>query len=111
MKCCICLGELNAAYQLKANSNNTSLIANEEVKNSNSTEANNKSNEDKQLVEIKQSCCKKAFRCFRVKGHKDEPIMVMMTPCKHIFHIECLEEWMKIKYSCPQCRCILPQIN
>jgi hypothetical protein len=28
----------------------------------------------------------------------------MITPCKHIFHSECLEAWLKMKKECPSCR-------
>lgn len=29
---------------------------------------------------------------------------LMMTPCHHIFHSECLESWFKMKKECPNCR-------
>ncbi|EGW30268.1 uncharacterized protein SPAPADRAFT_52369 [Spathaspora passalidarum NRRL Y-27907] len=34
----------------------------------------------------------------------------MITPCHHIFHDECLENWMKYKLRCPICRESLPPI-
>ncbi|KAI5962956.1 uncharacterized protein KGF55_002748 [Candida pseudojiufengensis] len=34
----------------------------------------------------------------------------MITPCHHIFHVECLENWMKYKLQCPVCRTSLPPI-
>lgn len=34
----------------------------------------------------------------------------MITPCFHIFHSECLEDWMKYKLQCPICRNGLPPI-
>lgn len=34
----------------------------------------------------------------------------MITPCRHIFHTECLEDWMKYKLQCPVCRNALPPI-
>ena len=34
----------------------------------------------------------------------------MITPCDHIFHSKCLEEWMKIKYICPYCKSQIPEI-
>lgn len=34
----------------------------------------------------------------------------MITPCHHIFHTECLENWMKYKLQCPVCRHSLPPI-
>jgi len=32
----------------------------------------------------------------------------MLTPCDHIFHEECLSQWMNIKMECPTCRSQLP---
>ncbi|OLY81976.1 Transmembrane E3 ubiquitin-protein ligase 1 [Smittium mucronatum] len=34
----------------------------------------------------------------------------MVTPCHHIFHTSCLDEWMRIKLECPVCRTPLPPI-
>ena len=30
--------------------------------------------------------------------------LYMLTPCKHIFHSECLEKWLEQKKECPNCR-------
>lgn len=35
---------------------------------------------------------------------------VMVTPCRHIFHGKCLEDWMVYKLQCPVCRCPLPPV-
>jgi len=34
----------------------------------------------------------------------------VLTPCQHRFHICCLKNWVKQNYSCPYCRCSLPQL-
>lgn len=34
----------------------------------------------------------------------------MITPCHHIFHTECLEDWMVYKLQCPVCRTALPPV-
>lgn len=34
----------------------------------------------------------------------------MVTPCRHIYHTECLEEWMQSQLQCPICRNPLPPI-
>ncbi|KAF3986835.1 hypothetical protein FT663_01566 [Candidozyma haemuli var. vulneris] len=35
---------------------------------------------------------------------------IMVTPCRHIFHVKCLEDWMVYKLQCPVCRCALPPV-
>lgn len=34
----------------------------------------------------------------------------MLAPCEHIFHRECLEQWMDVKMECPICRTELPAL-
>jgi len=34
----------------------------------------------------------------------------MLAPCDHVFHRECLEQWMDVKMECPICRMDLPPI-
>ncbi|ANB14097.1 ubiquitin-protein ligase TUL1 [Sugiyamaella lignohabitans] len=34
----------------------------------------------------------------------------MVTPCRHIFHTECMEQWMRTRLQCPVCRNPLPPI-
>jgi transmembrane E3 ubiquitin-protein ligase len=34
----------------------------------------------------------------------------MVTPCRHIFHAECLEGWMNLRLVCPVCREALPPL-
>lgn len=36
--------------------------------------------------------------------------MYMVTPCRHIFHTDCLENWMKFRLQCPICREDLPPL-
>lgn len=36
--------------------------------------------------------------------------MYMVTPCRHIFHTACLENWMKFRLKCPICREDLPPV-
>ncbi|KAK0569441.1 hypothetical protein OC861_000929 [Tilletia horrida] len=33
---------------------------------------------------------------------------IMVAPCHHIFHTECLERWLQYKSECPSCRLALP---
>lgn len=34
----------------------------------------------------------------------------MVTPCRHIFHSECLEGWLRFRLQCPICRENLPPL-
>ena len=34
-----------------------------------------------------------------------------VTPCAHVFHAKCLEQWLEIKMECPTCRRSLPPIT
>lgn len=36
--------------------------------------------------------------------------MYMVTPCRHVFHSSCLENWMKFRLQCPICREDLPPL-
>ncbi|MCJ1275042.1 hypothetical protein MMC21_002842 [Puttea exsequens] len=36
--------------------------------------------------------------------------MYMVTPCRHIFHSQCLEGWMRYRLQCPICRENLPPL-
>jgi hypothetical protein len=35
----------------------------------------------------------------------------MVTPCNHLFHKNCLNQWMDIKLECPVCRTELPSVD
>ncbi|QLQ80193.1 hypothetical protein HG537_0D01940 [Torulaspora globosa] len=42
--------------------------------------------------------------------HKIDLQTYMTTPCGHIFHTNCLENWMSYKLQCPVCRSPLPPL-
>ncbi|SCU89405.1 LANO_0D04786g1_1 [Lachancea nothofagi CBS 11611] len=42
--------------------------------------------------------------------HKVDKDSYMVTPCGHIFHTQCLENWMSYKLQCPVCRAPLPPL-
>ena len=41
---------------------------------------------------------------------QSRPALYMLTPCDHIFHTQCLEQWMQVKMECPTCRTQLPTV-
>lgn len=45
-----------------------------------------------------------------VETHKVDEQTYMVTPCNHIFHTHCLENWMSYKLQCPVCRSQLPPL-
>jgi hypothetical protein len=43
------------------------------------------------------------FTFYKVNKNKDNKSF-MITPCGHVFHTKCLEEWFYCKKECPNCR-------
>ena len=35
----------------------------------------------------------------------------LITPCDHVFHDRCLQQWMDVKLECPSCRAQLPALS
>jgi transmembrane E3 ubiquitin-protein ligase len=50
-----------------------------------------------------------------LSGHDNSEVInfsrTMHTPCKHLFHEDCLINWMAVKMECPTCRTPLPFIE
>ncbi|KAF4675802.1 hypothetical protein FOL47_007228 [Perkinsus chesapeaki] len=42
---------------------------------------------------------------------QDPELRPVITPCDHIFHAGCLEQWMDVKMECPTCRGELPAMT
>jgi hypothetical protein len=47
--------------------------------------------------------------CYEGIDVRDRPAY-MLAPCDHIFHRDCLVQWMDVKMECPICRTELPAI-
>jgi hypothetical protein len=64
-------------------------------------------NKDKKRCISKCKCMCMCCCClFKKRNPFDE--IVMLTPCGHVFHVDCLQQWMKLKNTCPECRGELP---
>ena len=64
---------------------------------------------DPQQLSLLQSNESDALDCVICMNEVDPQAReYMITPCDHIFHRQCLQEWMDIKMECPTCRSTLP---
>ena len=50
------------------------------------------------LEKLRKWNCINAYK----RINKNESIVI--TPCKHLFHPSCIENWWKLKLECPFCR-------
>ncbi len=66
---------------------------------------NNSTNVISTLVRIKRTYLSLFKKC---KKREDD---YMYTPCKHLFHSNCLNKWLVMKNYCPVCRKEVPSIN
>ena len=76
----------------------------------NETRAENSNNEVNLSVSISEE---NPFKDPFIKRKKncESKKKIMITPCKHQFHIKCLKKWMNLKLECPTCRKPLPPID
>lgn len=57
-------------------------------------------------IDAEQGESKECVICMSVVLPNERDYMV--TPCNHLFHQNCLEQWMEFKMECPTCRRPLP---
>lgn len=50
-------------------------------------------------------------RCFNLSLNTSKNDQLMVTPCQHIFHPQCLKSWSLHKSECPVCRANNPSID
>ena len=113
--CPVCLGgflkdEHNVTIELQTegslqndvNKNNNKKVENVNLKMSENNDG--KESKDKHCI-LRCKCC-----CCCCLFNKRDPFneIVMLTPCGHVFHVDCLQQWMKLKNTCPECRGGLP---
>lgn len=47
---------------------------------------------------------------YRGEPFPQAPRDCMVTPCRHVFHSQCLRQWMESRLQCPICRASLPPV-
>lgn len=100
MKCSICLLDfIPKILLLPSTSNNCSLTNEDQSNKSDEVELKNKLKGMFIYIACFFNSCKS-----KLKKKKNDKII--MIPCKHLFHKHCLNQWIKIHYTCPECRAV-----
>lgn len=58
------------------------------------------------LKGFKFGCAPQDFQCPVCFQGNNSPVVI--TECDHIYHLDCIENWLKIRTDCPICRTVLP---
>lgn len=61
---------------------------------------------DSEVSDIENGCLHECVICYNAVELTYGTYMI--TPCDHLFHTECLSQWLEIKLECPVCRASLP---
>lgn len=43
-------------------------------------------------------------KCAICLGGYEEDEEVRVLPCQHVYHVECVDQWLKVKHLCPVCK-------
>jgi hypothetical protein len=102
MSCAICLSNLilEDTIIFKPNTSDFEMINDDVMKNTMYKEIN-----------VNQRDCFSFLKRCRRKNIFSENMKLMLTPCQHIFHPECLKLWAEKKNECPVCRRGIPCIE
>lgn len=46
-----------------------------------------------------------------IEDYEDSEMLRMMPQCRHYFHKDCVDAWLKVKTSCPICRNSLVEVR
>ena len=57
-----------------------------------------------QANQTKTLSCSGHFCCAVCLQESEEDVTVKQLPCGHCFHVECVDEWLKRRCTCPTCR-------
>ena len=102
LECIICLNPIFS------NEDNTNMNNNSEYISINLNDSDEdtsiKSGEKIKNIYYKKKCNWNYLIDFHERSWNIYNKPIMMTPCHHIFHSNCLEEWLRMKKECPSCR-------
>ena len=113
--CPVCLGgflkdEHNVTIEMQSEGSLPGEKKVDDVKlkvNENSNDNDSSKDNTRCISKCKCNCMCMCCCCLFKKRNPFNEI-VMLTPCGHVFHVDCLQQWMKLKNTCPECRGELP---
>ena len=110
-KCPICLNELMKIEDITVNESHRKIEMKEtkddDIKVNVSSDEITSINSNQCVIDVKGSRC----NCHRWYWRANKKKSIAITPCKHLFHPWCIEEWWRVKKECPFCRSPLPNID
>lgn len=64
------------------------------------------------VTEVPKNSCAPCLECVICYTDIDtsDRTGYMIAPCNHVFHKDCLTQWMEVKMECPICRADLPEL-
>jgi len=89
--------------RMKGNRSRTKSPSSDENSNGNGIMQQSSSTSNSPVSTLDCVICYNAIDVNNQRGY-------MLGPCDHIFHKECLEQWMEVKMECPICRKTLPSL-
>ncbi|KAM5572268.1 hypothetical protein ABKV19_012365 [Rosa sericea] len=55
--------------------------------------------------------CKERLDHFAVEEGTDQQLMITRLPCSHLYHVDCIAQWLESNHLCPLCRYPLPTVE
>lgn len=107
--CPVCLGGfLKDEHNVTIEMQSEGSLPSEKKVDDVSLKVNENNSKDNTQCLSKCKCKCMCMCCCLFKKRDPFNAIVMLTPCGHLFHVDCLQQWMKLKNTCPECRGELP---